>query len=496
MISARMALVMLLVLTAAVVVVGAQDTPKPCLKTENFDKDPDWEGHNNRLVPKAFPRVTQDFGYTRTNIAGNAPGEIGGSVQRANEAAFYAAKIAPKTLDDTLSASGTFAITKTTSNTGVFFGWFNSRQPGRTGRPVNSFGMNIGAEPSGARLALHLITAQNQVKGKFITRYERYRTPEERAIKRPTPIKNDGSRYHWKLNYDPAANGGNGQFQFTINSASGTPQEFEGKTVTVDLPAGFKAQGTSFDRFGMMNATKEGSPMTIHFDDLQVDGRKEDFAEDPGWVGAGNRESYQATEVGGAQDFGFRATTSRAGGAAGEFGGIVWRAPYAYYADRVGPFSLHDRLEARGRLFFEVGGLDTGLHIGWFNSRVKAVDDKTPNREKDFIGVDIGGHTRLGHWFLTRCLTAQGGGSFSDHEPLLLQAGTAYEWSFVYDPVANKGNGQMRVTLDGKSATLDLKPGVKAQVKVLDRFGVASVGTGGGPVKVYLDDLQYSASKP
>ncbi len=495
MVSARMALVMLIVLAVAVAVVGARDTPKPVLKTENFDKDPGWEGHNNRLVPKAFPRVTQDFGYNRTNIAGKAPGEIGGSVQRANEAAYYAAKIGPKTLDDKLSASGTFAIPKTASNTGVFFGWFNRQQPGRTGRPVNSFGLDIGGEPKGARLAVHLITAQNQVKGRFITRYERYRTPEERAIKRPTPIKNDGTRYHWKLDYDPAANGGNGQFQFTINSGSGTPQEFEGKTVTVDLPAGFKQQGTSFDRFGMMNVTKEGSPMTIHFDDLEVDGRKENFAQDPGWVGVRNRESYQATEVGGAQDFGFR-TTRHAGGFAGEFGGIVWRAPYAYYADRVGPFSLRERLEARGRLFFEVAGLDTGLHIGWFDSRVKVVDDKTPNRGKDFIGVDIGGHTRLGHWFLPRCLTAEGGGSFSDQEPLLLQAGTAYEWKFVYDPAANKGDGQMQVTLGDKSVTLDLKPGVKAQVKALDRFGVASVGTGGGPVKLYLDDLQYSASKP
>ena len=50
------------------------------------------------------------------------------------------------------------------------------------------------------------------------TRFERYRTPEERAIKRPTPIKHDGTRYRWKLDYDPAANEGKGQVHFTIKS--------------------------------------------------------------------------------------------------------------------------------------------------------------------------------------------------------------------------------------------------------------------------------------
>ncbi len=107
--------------------------------------------------------------------------------------------------------------------------------------------------------------------------------------------------------------------------------------------------------------------------------------------------------------------------------------------------------------------------------------------------MDIGGHTRVGHWFLPRCLTAKGDGAFHDQGPPL-KAGTPYEWSFVYDPTANEGNGQMQVTLGRESVTLDLKPGVKAQGALLDRFGVTSVGTGGGAVKFYLDDLRYSVA--
>jgi hypothetical protein len=468
------------------------------LKTESFDRDPDWEGHNNRIIPKEYPTITQEFGYSKTGVAGKAEGELGGRVHRASQPAFYAAKIAPKTLNDKLSASGTFALTKSASNGGVFFGWFNSRQVPGTGRPMNSFGMSMDCEASGSRLQLYVITAQNQVSGTFITRYERYRSEEDRKEKRPSPIKPDGTRYTWKLDYDPAAAEGKGQFQFMVKSNSGQPQDFEGKPFTVDLPAGFKDQGTSFDRFGLMNLTRAGSPVTIYFDDVALDGRAQDFARDPGpsWEGSGNRTTYTAKEVGGAQDFGFR-ETNRAGGKAGELGGITWRGPYAYYADSVGPFSLNDRLEARGRIFFEGAGLDAGVNIGWFNSAVKEVDDKNPAKAGNFVGVNIGGHTRVGHWFLPYCLTSKGERNFNDQGSLpLLKAGTAYEWTFLYDPAANAGNGQMKVTLGGASATLDLRPAVKAQGAQMDRFGISSGGTGGGEVKFSLDDLQYTAAKP
>src|SRR5262245_49904399 len=76
-------------------------------RTERFDKDPGWDGHNNR---SAQPRtVTQDFGYSKTNHAGQAVGEIGGFLTPAAEPAFYAKKIPARTFDDALTASGTLA---------------------------------------------------------------------------------------------------------------------------------------------------------------------------------------------------------------------------------------------------------------------------------------------------------------------------------------------------------------------------------------------------
>src|SRR5205814_3481830 len=162
---------------------------------------------------------------------------------------------------------------------------------------------------------------------------------------RPPSIHNDGTRYTWTLDYDPQANDGNGQMRFAIHGDGDKPQPFEGKTFTVDLPRGYKEQGTAFDRFGMLNKVKAGNPMTVYFDDVRYDGKAEDFSRDPGWVAVGNGASFQDREQGGAHDFGFSPGTNLAGGKPGELGGKLWRSGvYAYYADHVGPLSLADRL--------------------------------------------------------------------------------------------------------------------------------------------------------
>src|SRR5437667_8988907 len=97
------------------------------LKTESFDRDPDWEGLNNRVAPARIPTVIQDFGYSASNFAGQETGEIGGRVWRSSTPASYAARISPKTLSDKLRASGTFAITATSGSSGIFFGWFTAQ---------------------------------------------------------------------------------------------------------------------------------------------------------------------------------------------------------------------------------------------------------------------------------------------------------------------------------------------------------------------------------
>src|ERR1700683_5426235 len=139
--------------------------------------------------------------------------------------------------------------------------------------------------------------------------------------------------------------------------------------------------------------------------DLSYNGQAQDFANDPKWDASRNRLTYKATDVGGAHNFGF-SDTNHAGGKQGEVGGTFWRSgKYAYYADRIGPLSLDDRLAASGREVLQVGAPDTDMYLGWFNSTEK---EKPPLEAGHFLGVHVGGPTRVGHYFHPAFTTAKG----------------------------------------------------------------------------------------
>jgi hypothetical protein len=479
---------------------GADDQPKTVLKTEHFDKDPGWEGFNNRIVPKVIKTVQQGFGYSATNFAGKEKGEIGGTIWRSSMPAYYAAKIPERTLNDKLSASGTFALTASAGSSGVFFGWFNS-DAGRE----SSLGFHLAGQGSGARLTLRLVTGTNHACGTKVTPWVVDKAkPQGQRKFRPPSIQNDGTKYTWTLDYDPQANGGNGQMQFTIRSNSKKPQEFEGKPFTVALPKGYKEQDTAFDRFGMLNKPKAGNPMTVYFDDLRYDGKAEDFSKDPDWTGVGNQVTFEDREQGGAHDFGFSEKTDFAGGAAGEVGGKVWRSGvYGYYADRVGPLSLADRLEASGKVVLSVGAQDSVAYLGWFNSADK---ENSPIQAGNFVGVKIGGPTKVGHYFLPAYATALPKGtkversgqhpatvSVDGKEGPVFVPQKVYEWKLVYDPAGNVGKGTVVATLGKESVTLSMRDGDQAKGASLDRFGLFTGHRGGSFVRIYFDDLKYTA---
>lgn len=145
-------------------------------------------------MPKQIPTIVQDFSYTASHHAGRSPGEKAGLVTRAAAPTFYADKIGPRTLNDKLRASDTFAVTRTA--------------PGG-GRPICSLGMSIDCENGGCRIAVRLITGRDFSCGTFATPY----LPGKF---RPTPIRNDGTKCAWTLDYDPAAAQGRRRFTFTL----------------------------------------------------------------------------------------------------------------------------------------------------------------------------------------------------------------------------------------------------------------------------------------
>jgi hypothetical protein len=475
------------------------------LKTEHFDQDPKWEGYNNHVVPKKVITVHQDFGYSATKFAGKEAGEMGGRVQRSTTPASYAAMIKAVTLDDRISASGSFAIIGSQPGAGLFFGFFNSDQPGGSGRPIGSLGMDFDFEREGGRMAVRMITSGNKSCGTFIT-------PFLPGKFRPTPLKNDGTRYRFTLEYDPHDANDNGRFTFTLASDNHPIDPADEKlpeahraealkrfphtaSFTVDVPPGLKKENATFDRFGLMNMMKAGGVATIYFDDLQVNGQAEDFSKEPGdWIGVGNRATFEDHEQTGAHNFGFSPETNHAGGEKpGEIGGGLWRSgPFAYYADPIGPLDLDHPIEARGKIKMVTAGPDSDIVLGFFNSA--SAKENAKGDAANFVGIHIGGPTRIGHYFSPGCVSAKGLGVKAEKGPILTP-GKAFDWSLVYDPAANNNMGQITVTLGKDSVTLPLKAGQKSQGATLDRFGLFTITIGGQMVKIYLDDATYTVKQ-
>jgi hypothetical protein len=477
-----------------------QDQEQSDLKVEHFDHDPDWEGYQNNLTDaSSSATIVQDFGYSKSHFAGKETGEIGGRVSRAFAPAFYAAKIVPKTLNDKLSASGTYAAASWSGSAMVIFGWFNSKQEAGAGRPSAAFGLNLGFKRSGGNFAVRMVNSTNRSCGVMAT-------PSKKEVGKAAShvIKTDGTRYHWMINYDPQGGPNHtGQFQCSLQSDRDKHDDFEGKVFTVDLPAGFKEEGATFDHFGIINGTKPGGGgVEIYFDDVTYDGKSEDFSKDPGWEGSSNRRRYQQSVQPGQHDFGFSAKTSFAGGSPGEIGGILWRngrISFAYYADRIGPLTLNDRLEARGKVMLKVGAPDSGIAFGWFNSEAKNApssreQDRSPDRVGSFLGVHVEGPTRVGHQFSPTYTTAKGTRVSPSAGPRLV-LGKVYNWSLLYDPQADGGNGSITVKVGEETVTLKMRRGHKAEGGSFDRFGLFTKGPGGQMVEIYFDDISYTAGQ-
>src|SRR5262249_46294872 len=134
-------------------------------------------------------------------------------------------------------------------------------------------------------------------------------------------------------------------------------------------------------------------------------------------------------------DFGY-SPTAFAGGTKGEVGGVIWRdeAP-AYYADRVGPLTLDDELEASGRLAFTGGLADRGACFGWFDAASKR--NKKANKldpPKNMLALVVEGPSRIGFYFRPGCYARDGRGALKETGPVIRPDGRQRRWSLRYTP--------------------------------------------------------------
>ncbi len=441
---------------------------------QDFASDPGWLGMNNLPDPARGVNRVQDFGYSATAHASTSPGEMGGRVSRSLIPATYFKPLPEKTLEDSLTASGRLAVTHSSGGSGVLIGWFNHASRGW--RTPNSLAIRLDGEAGKFRVFFEYGTRHWMTGGgeTFEGPWQTTKTP---------PLAADGTPHSWTLSYDPSGAGGRGEMVFVL----------DGATYRAALEEGHKADGAVFDRFGMINQQTDGDEMTVFAGDIALDGERQDLSKDPGWEGTGNRSSFRDTTVRPLHNFGYR-STSFAGGAPGEVGGIVWRIESTHpeqalsYGAPVGRLSLREPLRASGRIVMRAAGVDSALLLGWFNS-LTAIGAPPAN----FLGVLIEGPSRVGHYFRPACASSANAVQIMEHGPLLYPDGTPHAWRIAYEPAGANGNGSLRAQLDDTSVVLELTPQVLKDNAAFDRFGCLSLQRGGLFVEAYLDDIEYTA---
>lgn len=470
-----------------VIVIGVCNMAAAGERTEHFDKDPAWHGHNNRATALEPRAVRQDFGYSRTGHAGSAPGEIGGFITPAAEPAYYAKEIPNRTFKDPLSASGKFMCAKGPFH--VLVGFFNSGT------------VNEWRTPNSIALRL-------QGRGDFFYAYVEYCTGRWRAggdspggfatVHDPVTGRHQfkgfasGDKVHkWSLRYDPDGHGGNGSITVTMDD----------ETAICHLDARHKADGATFNRFGVLNIIKSvDGGGEVWLDDVTINGQTESFDRDPRWDEFQNRRSYVTQNVRPRFDFGYSNTRHAGGKAQGEMGGLVFRGDgrytnlMAFYGDRLEALTLVKPMKASGKISLRRAVSDSDVLIGFFHAEhsLESGGSDAIGTPPDFLGVSIGGPSRDGFMFAPSYRLHNTERRTAERGHYILPNGASHDWNFEYSPGTADGFGSINVTLDGRRVSLPLPREHQAMGAHFNRFGLITTHTDGNAQHIYFDDLTYT----
>jgi len=452
-------------------------------RRESFDKDPGWDGHNNRSVRSET--IRQDFGWSAaTTNAGGASGEIGGSIMPAAEPAYYAKKFPTRTFNDVLTASGTLMVEKGPGHTLIGFCNDGTLNEWRT---RNSLALRINQRGDTFHCHFEYCTGKWRAGAGIIGRYD---TVADRMHPKELQC---GRVYHWSLKYDPNGADGRGLLAVTL----------DGDTASCELAPGHKLDGAEFNRFGILNVTKQfDNAGRLWLDNVTINGEREEFGSDPKWDASGNRRTYETRNVRPRFDFGFSPTHHAGGQATGELGGLFFRGDCRYgerlaaYGDRLRPLTLERPLRASGKVSLRRGVTDSTTLIGFYHSAHSLWVNPSQqfSTPQDFLGAAIEGPSREGFYFYP-VYRNHGGGLSSGmgaNAPRIYPDSATHDWMLEYDPAAAGGNGRISVTLDGKTVSIDLAPGAKAEGAHFDRFGLVTPWIDGNGQHVYFDDLSYT----
>jgi hypothetical protein len=444
-------------------------------KLENFNVDPGWDGHNNRSTFYGPANVTENYGYNFNRI--------GGGINPTGEVNYFAQTIPTKTLNDSLTFSGTV------NNNGggnSWLGLFNSATPNEW-RTANSLSLRIYG------------------RGSYFLAYPEYGTSKWRAG--AGGFVNAGNEVQFPINtplsynvvYNPAGNGGGGTITATLN----------GQTSTVNLDAGHKLDTASFNRFGLGGINKSyDSAGNVFLDDVNVNnaGVQNFTGSAPGWSGVNNNASYSTNNVRFRFDFGFSNTHNISGGTNGEIGGNFFRGDsrqaetMAFYG---GPLNqtldLTRALHADGKVTFKRGVTDSTVMFGFFHNTdsVRVSTAQANGTPEDWLGAVIEGPSSEGFNFYPSYKTdlesnGSGGSRGDGNPPYIYPDSAVHNWTLDYDPNGSSGLGRIVVSLDGQQQTMTLNSGDKAIGAHFNRFGFITPQVDGNGQTVFLDDITYT----
>jgi hypothetical protein len=452
-------------------------------RQENFDRDPGWDGHNNRSAKPET--IRQDFGWSaNTTNAGGAPGEIGGQVAPAAEPAYYGRKIPTRTFNEVLTASGTLMVEKGGGH--ALIGFFDHRTLNEWRTP-NTIAFRINQRGDIFHCHLEYCTQKWRAGAGIIGRYDQVR---DRMDAKELAA---GRVYNWTMNYDPSGNGGRGLLTATV----------DGDRAVCELSPEHKADGATFNHFGVINVMKQfDGAGKLWLDNVSVNGEREEFAADPRWEASGNRRTYETRNVRPRFDFGFTPTHHAGGKAAGELGGLFFRGDCRYrerlaaYGDRLSPLTLERPLRASGKVTLRRGVSDSTTLIGFYHSAhsLSVNPSQQFSTPKDFLGAAIEGPSSEGFYFYPVHRSHHGDPSsgMGANPRRIYPDSATHDWTIDYDPAGAGGHGRITVTLDGQAVSRDLAPGDKAKGSQFDRFGLVTPWIDGNGQDVYFDDLSYT----
>ena len=227
----------------------------------DLSRDPLWDGRNNRMTFRQTDfHSRQNFRYSETNWAGEAPGEIGGRFWGTEVLdplhGYYADDVGMLTLDDPISFSGSINFVEGAVDGRMLLGYFNKEakladiEGEYKGNPPHQY---LGIE----------VMDQTRV-GYSFTAVCSPRQDKSFEVRGPTYIP-DRIKRPFTFDYDPEA-GKAGRITVTLRE----------EKFTADLTKEQRKIGAVFDRFGLLNPRKGGKYVDVYVDDMSYVVRRPD----------------------------------------------------------------------------------------------------------------------------------------------------------------------------------------------------------------------------